>query len=426
MNIRKNVRWVLAYLLFLPITLLMSLDRTAMTVAAPVIQKEMGFSLQQMSWILSAFHWAYAILSVPAGFFAMYFGARVALLIANVAWSILTVAIPFMGSASSLIGIRFCLGGFQAVDMPSSIASFRLWFPRVEWSRANSVLLAGLYLGPILGAPLTAAIVADFGWRTAFLAFGIAGVISAATWWTCFRNTPEDHAWVGEDERSRIREGRSLTISKPEKGAIRDLIKHRSFWTIGIQGLCTGGIMGFFNTWLPTYLMQERGIALKSLGFFSSLPWMILLLVVVVAAVVADRIFRRTRSAWRARVPAAMAGFLGAGLFMLLSAYTAQTIPALVLLAASLGCMGLVQVSTWPTLQDIGAENTGVLTAWNGMLTNAGSAIGPVVMASIVESQKGWTPALVTIAAIGIVGAVSWAMIYPRDRQSVSQAIPET
>ena len=61
-----SVRWRFAWLLFLPITWIMSLDRTAMTVAAPVIQKDMHFTLQQMSAILTAFHWAYAICSIPA------------------------------------------------------------------------------------------------------------------------------------------------------------------------------------------------------------------------------------------------------------------------------------------------------------------------------------------------------------------------
>ena len=179
--------------------------------------------------------------------------------------------------------------------------------------------------------------------------------------------------------------------------------------------------MGFFNTWLPTYLMQERGVALKSLGFFSSIPWMILLLVVILAAIGADRIFRGTGSAWLTRVPTAIAGFLGAGFFMLLSAYTTATAPALVLLALSLGCMGLVQVSTWSTLQDIGGASTGILTAWNGMLTNAGAAIGPVLMAALAQHQKDWTGALLLVVASGVVGALAWTMIYGREGRDAAR-----
>jgi ACS family glucarate transporter-like MFS transporter len=424
MTQRTNVRWLLAWFLFLPITLLMSLDRTAMTVAAPIIQEDMGFSLAQMSLILTAFHWAYALLAVPAGLFAAYFGARVALLIANVAWSLLTLAIPFSGGAGSMTAIRFLLGGFQAVDWPSSIASFRSWFPAAERSRANACLLAGTYLGPILGAPLTALLVADFGWRAAFIIFGALGVVSACAWWFIFRNEPRDHWAVSREEADYIEQGQDSDLLPKEKGSLRALAAQRAFYTIGLQGLCTGGVMGFFNTWLPTYLMQERGVALKSLGFFSSIPWMVLLTVVIIAAFVADRIYRLTGSAWKARVPAAVIGFLIAGGGMLLATRIEDTPAALLVLALALGGMGLVQVSTWSTIQHVGGRNTGLLTAWNGMLTNGGAAIGPALMALLAQRDGNWTVALVMVAATGVMGALAWTMIYPRKPEPRAAANP--
>ena len=182
----SSMRWKLAWLLVLPITWIMSLDRTAMTVAAPVMQKDLHFTLVQMSWILTAFHWAYAIASIPAGYFTARIGARLALVIANAAWSVLTVAIAFAAAALPLAGLRFALGAFQAVDMPASVTAFRAWFPADERTRANAALLAGVYLGPIAGAPLTAWLVAGWGWRMPFLVFGVLGVVSAGAWWLLF------------------------------------------------------------------------------------------------------------------------------------------------------------------------------------------------------------------------------------------------
>jgi ACS family glucarate transporter-like MFS transporter len=409
----KSVRWKLAWLLVMPITWIMSLDRTAMTVAAPIIQKDLHFTLVQMSWILTAFHWAYAIFSIPAGIFTVWAGARVALLVANAAWSVLTLAIPFAGSAAALTGLRFGLGGFQAVDMPASITAFKHWFPAGERARANSALLAGVYLGPIVGAPLTAWLVGAYGWRAAFIAFGALGIASAVAWWFVFRNSPDGHPEVSGDERAFIRAGQ--TDETPvARGSWKALVGRRAFWTIGVQGLCTGVIMGFFNTWLPTYLMQERGVALKSLGFFSSLPRMILLLVVFGASAIADLVFRRTGSLWLARVPAAIAGYLILALCLWLTSQVTGTVPALALLAAGLGGMGFVQASTWVTMQEVGGEQTGLLTAWNGMVTNGGAAIGPMLMAGLAQSQGNWSGALAGVAAVGVIGAVAWTLIHPR------------
>ena len=85
----RRFRWWMVWLLIGPITFVMSLDRTAIVVAAPVIQKEYGFSLVEMSLILTSFSWTYAFLQVPAGWLAERIGPRRALYWANLLWSIL-------------------------------------------------------------------------------------------------------------------------------------------------------------------------------------------------------------------------------------------------------------------------------------------------------------------------------------------------
>jgi ACS family glucarate transporter-like MFS transporter len=55
------------FFLLTPITFVMSLDRTAITVAAPTIQHEYGFTLAEMSLILTRFSWPCSALRVPGG-----------------------------------------------------------------------------------------------------------------------------------------------------------------------------------------------------------------------------------------------------------------------------------------------------------------------------------------------------------------------
>jgi ACS family glucarate transporter-like MFS transporter len=407
----RSLRWRLAWLLVMPITWIMSLDRTAMTVAAPVMQKDLHLTLVQMSWILTAFHWAYAICSIPAGIFTAWAGARLALLLANAAWSVLTLAIPFAGGATALSSLRFALGGFQAVDMPASVTAFKAWFPTAERARANAALLAGVYLGPIVGAPLTAWLVSAYGWRAPFMCFGALGVLSAMAWWFLFRDMPALHPAISQAERESIAAGQVEEVPQA-RAAISTLVSRLAFWTIGLQGICTGVVMGFFNTWLPTYLMQARGVALKSLGIFSSLPWMILLLVVFAASMGEDAVLKRTRSIWLARVPAAIVGFVIAGTGLWLSAQVEATDAALVLLGLGLGGMGFVQASTWSTIQEIGGGNTAILAAWNGMLTNGAAALGPLLMAGLVTNAHGnWSGALSAAAAAALVGAMTWTAV---------------
>ncbi len=106
----RRFRWWMVWLLIGPITFVMSLDRTAIVVAAPVIQKEYGFSLVEMSLILTSFSWTYAFLQVPAGWLAERVGPRRALYWANLLWSILTAATPAGFSLTSFVAIRAALG----------------------------------------------------------------------------------------------------------------------------------------------------------------------------------------------------------------------------------------------------------------------------------------------------------------------------
>src|SRR5271156_1461043 len=66
------------------------IDRVVISSAAPVIQKEFGFSLVTMGWILSSFNWGYALFQIPGGWLGDRIGPRRALALIVTWWSIFT------------------------------------------------------------------------------------------------------------------------------------------------------------------------------------------------------------------------------------------------------------------------------------------------------------------------------------------------
>jgi MFS transporter, ACS family, glucarate transporter len=110
------VRWWMAGLLLGPITFVMSLDRTAIVIAAPTIQTEYHFTLVQMSYLLTSFSWTYAVLQVPSGWLAERFGPRRMLYWANLLWSLLTALTPAASGFASFVVIRGLLGVGQSAD----------------------------------------------------------------------------------------------------------------------------------------------------------------------------------------------------------------------------------------------------------------------------------------------------------------------
>ena len=408
-----RLRWWVMGLLIAPITFVMSLDRTAMAVASPIIQKEFGFTLTQMSLILTSFTWAYALLQIPGGWLAERAGPRRSLFWANLLWSILTALTPFGFGLGSFVAIRALLGAGQAADWPSSVLAIRRWFPERERGRGNSILLGGLYFGPMVGPPLTVAIATTLGWHAAFYIYGAVGVLLGLAWWGGFRDDPHQHPAMTRDEALMIEAERGPEPEAGAPGVLRRCLGSGRFWAIGVQYFLLVLIQSFFTTWLPTYLVQERGFRLSSMGWFAALPSVALFLTVFAAGAGSDAVLRRTGSVWRARVPFAVAGFIISAAGLILASRTPDIPLMVVLLCVSLGAIGLTQVAIWPSTQDLGKGATGVVAGWTNFLGNAGGAAGPLITAWLVTATGSWSSALLVIALAGAAGAILWFFIHP-------------
>ena len=71
---------------------LMYIDRSNISIAAPVIQKEFGFSTARLGWIFSAFATAYACCMLLGGRLADRIGPRLALTLYGLLWAVATIA----------------------------------------------------------------------------------------------------------------------------------------------------------------------------------------------------------------------------------------------------------------------------------------------------------------------------------------------
>ncbi len=408
-----RVRWWMAGLLLAPITFVMSLDRTALVVAAPTIQTEYHFTLVQMSFLLTSFSWTYALLQVPSGWLAERLGPRRMLHWANMLWSLLTVATPAATGFASFVGLRLLLGAGQSADWPSSVLALKRWFPEGERAKANSILLGGLYLGPIAAAPLTTWVIGQFGWPWAFYGFGAVGVLIGLAWWFGFRDNPAAHPLMRPAEVRAILAGQPTGSSRPGRGSFVASLQSGQFWAIGVQYFLLVMIQSFYSTWLPTYLVRERHFSLASMGVYASLPWVSLFAMVFVTGALSDRILHRTNSVWAARVPVAMAGFVISALALIAASRAPQVWLMMSLLCVSLGAIGLTQVSIWSATQDLGRAATGVVSGWANGWGNAAGVAGPVLTAYLVHWTGSWSSALLAIAAAGLTGAVLWLFVHP-------------
>jgi ACS family glucarate transporter-like MFS transporter len=407
-----KLRWGIVSMLVAPITFVMTLDRAAMTIAAPTIQKELGLSLVEMSVILTVYFWAYALGQVPAGRLAERHGSRKVLAGTSALWSFMMILTPLGTGFNWLVGCRALLGGAQSADWSSGVLAVKRWFPKSERAKGNSFLLGGLYLGPIVSAPLTAWMIMQFGWHSVFYVFGAIGIILGVAWWFGYRDVPAKHPLIGSEEAAYIAAGQ-MESEVATKGVFLKCLKHPRFWLFGVQYFLLVLIQSFYTTWLPTYLMRARGLSLKSMGFAASLPWIAVFVAVFAAGIVCDKILKRTQSVWAARVPVAMAGFLVSAVTLCLASFAVNIAAVIGFLCLSFAAVGFVQVVVWSATQDLGRSFTGVMSGWTNLWGAASNVAGPMSVALMVKLTGNWASALVVIALAAGLGTVLWLFVHP-------------
>lgn len=394
---RAPKAWMAFAFALAPINLILSVDRNAFVMVSSEIQQEFGFDLGQMSYVLAAISWTYAIFQLPAGWLIQRFGFRRLMAIALVVWSLAIGLMPVAAGFWSMLLLRLLLGAAQAPDWPSSVAAVSRWFPPQTRSRFTSIALSAQYIGPVVGSIITGNVAAHYGWRVCFYAYALLGGLLCLLWLGLTRGA------LGQTQPVD-------TPSAAAKPALRQelalLLSSRSTWLVSSFYFCLISVQAFFLSWLPLYLMHERGVSLKASGWYNAMPWLTLYASVTLYGFLADALLSRGVSLRLTRIPTAVVGIALGGLCLALVPWIAELNVVIAVLCVSLFGVGLVQASLWSSVQDLGGERTPLLAAWTAFWGNLSAGVFPIVMAYLVKWTGEWKYALAVPLSFSVIGIV--------------------
>ena len=103
--------------------------RSAISVAAPFIGRDLGLSKADIGILLSSFFWLYSFMQIPAGWFVDRFGVRRAYSLGFLVWSAASTLTGLSMGFISLLGFRIALGAGQSITFPASARAVANWFP---------------------------------------------------------------------------------------------------------------------------------------------------------------------------------------------------------------------------------------------------------------------------------------------------------
>src|SRR3569832_19299 len=182
-------------------TLMQALDSTIANVALPYMQGELSASRDQITWVLTSYIVAAAIMTAPVGWIASRFGKRNFLLVSLAGFTITSMMCGAAQSLEQMILFRLLQGCFGAALSPLSQAVMLDLYPPHKRGNIMAIWGMGVMLGPILGPTLGGYLTDAYSWRWVFyinLPFGIAAVTGI---WLFFKDSPSDKGlkfdWFG-------------------------------------------------------------------------------------------------------------------------------------------------------------------------------------------------------------------------------------
>jgi ACS family D-galactonate transporter-like MFS transporter len=414
MNATKTrIRWQVMFTVFL-IATVSYLDRTNLSVAAPVIRQELHLSPTQLGLVLSAFSWSYAIAQIPAGLIASWLRPRRTYFVALWLWCILLALTTTATSFGAWIFFRIPFGLAEAITWPAASVLMSRWFPRIEYSQAMSLQNLGLVVGAAVAPPIVAFIIAFWGWKAAFIVTGLIAGLLGTFFYIYTKDDPADDPRVSPEELAWIRHDQVPQDNSPlPKGYIRMLLGRPSLWAVGMANFGLDFVNFLFLAWYPTYLTDKYHMSLGRMGVMAMEPYIFALITVLGAGRLVRLLTDRGMDSVSARRMIIFGG-LFIGTAALVVTVNVSNLYASVT-AMSLGYAFVMSIlgPMWSTPAEIaGAKGVGFASGFVNFVGNVGGIGSPILMGVVFQHFHSFTPAILIAAGITMICGVLFLLLY--------------
>lgn len=415
--IASRKRFGILFMIFICV-IINYVDRSCISVAAPVLMEDLKIDEVKMGVIFSAFAWSYAALQIPGGVIVDIIRPRILYTILLAFWSLATYLQGIAQNVLSLIGCRMGIGIFQAPSYPCHNRMVTSWFPENERASAIAFYTSGQFIGLALATPILLFVQEHLGWRSMLMLVGLTGIIWAAVWYWLYR-CPRDHAGVTQAELEHIAEGGGLIDSGSEAAKKTpfqwtDLGRsfcYRKLWGIYLGQFCMGGIFVFFLTWFPTYLIKYRKFDYKESALLAAIPFLAACVGVLLSGVCSDFLKRRGFSGSVARKLPVIIGLLLSSSIVGAN-YTDSTFWMMFFLSLAFFGNGLASIA-WIFVSEIAPKDLlGLVGGVFNFVGNLAAVVVPVVIGYIIKGKEGdFRPALVFVAVLALAGIFNYTVL---------------
>ena len=405
---RPMSRWS-ALAILMTLAFLNYLDRNLIFPLFDPISRDLGLDPASLGAIASGFHIVYALSAPLLGMVSDRLSRKVILLVSLITWSVVTALSGTATGFTSLLVFRALTGLGEGGYFPTAVSLIGDLFGRTE--RGLAIALHGVCttLGGSAGYAVGGALGARLGWRAPFFLAVVPGLVLAVVLALRFREPVRGGAdGTQEETPAGNDDGTPAAASPVVRRPYYAIVTSPAVGLIALAACAAGFAMNGLNTFLPLYLVQERGIALDQAGTLTGAFFAAALVGQLSGGILSDRFAARVTGA---RPLLVALPYIAVAPLAVAIAHADAVLVALVCYGATQLGRGFAEPNIYGTILDgVPAHERGTAQGFLLMLTFAGSAAAPW-LAGIVIRISGYAAAIHWLAlASAAAGGLAFAL----------------
>jgi ACS family hexuronate transporter-like MFS transporter len=394
-------------LLFL-VTVVNYMDRQTLSMAAPLVQKELQLDNAKFGLLASAFFFTYGAMQAVTGWILDRVSIRWGYAACVLVWSLAGVLTGASSNFAQLFGCRLLLGVGEAANWPAALRVVSRILPPDKRSFGNGLFNSGASVGAVITPPLMVYLSMRSGWRFAFVVIGALGFFWVIGWLVITRWTPSI-----EERNSPAPVAQSASAeSAYTLSTWSEILKSVRFWGLVVASMTYNPCYYFYSTWLPTYFVQQRGIAFGTdLGRLMMIPYIGFGIGSMVGGLPIIWLSARGWPVRRARkLIVSIAVVLMIPVFVVPHVKDLSIVLAIIfLMAVSLGAWISQYLSA---LQDVSERQVSSVSGIIGAFGAFAGALGMWAVGVITSKPGGFAPVFVALAVMPVIATLG--IVLPR------------
>ncbi len=409
-------RWMIGVLLGVGI-LVNYIDRVNLSVAAPDLKREFNLDDGDIGWLLSAMSWSYAALQVPVGMALDRFGVTLLGRVGAFLWAVTSAVMAFTSGFGGIFAARVVLGIAEAPGFPASSKATGYWFPRKERALATAIFDAAAKFSNVIGVPMVALVVSQFGWRWGFGMTALLSLGYFVAYYVIYRDPSADKN-LSREEHDYIVENGATPEGPAEGGAVSllgYLLVNRKVWGLTIGFAAYGYSFYMFLTWLPGYLAQTAHMSIIKSAAYTAIPWGCATVAdLIVGGWLVDHLIARGHEETAVRKAVLVVGML-VGLTVFGASQTTDPNWAILWISIALSGLAAAAPVGWSIPSLIAPKGgTGTIGGIMNFANNAMGIVAPIATGYIVKETQSFTTAFLVAGIVLLVGIACYVLVLGR------------